>query len=158
MLHYSYGTFYKETPTKFVSWLIMNWKTILSIASTNSYSRLTVFILHCYYKNFVHCLMWKGIQIWFNWLVSFQCCSIVIYCNSKEHHDAVMTSSVFQCCVCFDDKPMTYNKEEPMYIANECLYNVLLIVLLVGHTLGSAVFVVTLLWFWTTCAEALLSN
>jgi len=53
---------------------------------------------------------------------------------------------------------MTYNKEEPMYIANECLYNVLLIVLLVGHTLGSAVFVVTLLWFWTTCAEALLSN
>jgi len=45
-----------------------------------------------------------------------------------------------------------------MYIANECLYNVLLIVLLVGHTLGSAVFVVTLLWFWTTCAEALLSN
>jgi len=53
---------------------------------------------------------------------------------------------------------MTYNMEEPTYIANECLYNILLIVLLVGRSLGSTVFVVTLLWFQTTCAEALLSN
>jgi len=53
---------------------------------------------------------------------------------------------------------MTYNMEEPIYIANEYLYSVLLIVRLVGHSLGSTVFVVTLLWFQTKCAEALLST
>jgi len=69
-----------------------------------------------------------------------------------------MTLSVFQCCVCFEEQPMTYNMEEPIYIANEYLYSVLLIVRLVGHSLGSTVFVVTLLWFQTKCAEALLST
>jgi hypothetical protein len=69
-----------------------------------------------------------------------------------------MASSVFQCSVSFEEKPMTYNIEEPTFIANECLYNVILIVFLVGHSLGSTVVVVTLLWFQTTRAEALLST